>query len=251
MICDAHIHVGYFPRLGYQKPFYYSPRRMVGILNRCGVDEFIFSSTNAIWDESGDGMHREAHEILRLAGKNAHPFFWCTLEYFQHDPHLSNVPDFYQGLKIHGGESPWLKYPPKIQALLAIAVKRGWAVQIHTDKDAERGGMADYERYCRMFPLLRFDFAHGSPYEQTIEILKRNHNLWVDTAFVPLPVLSRWLEVPEISTKILFGSDLPAPQRHEAISLTSYYRKIINDTLIVCKKRLINDNFHHFLHGVK
>lgn len=47
MLCDAHIHVGYYARMGHDKPFYYSPRRVVGVLNRCGVDEFIVSSTCA------------------------------------------------------------------------------------------------------------------------------------------------------------------------------------------------------------
>ena len=40
MICDAHVHVGYFPRKGWEEPFYYSPRRILGILDRAGVDEY-------------------------------------------------------------------------------------------------------------------------------------------------------------------------------------------------------------------
>ena len=109
MTCDAHVHVGYFPRKGREEPFYYSPRRVLGILDRAGVMEFIFSSTNAVWDFNGDAMHREAREILRLAGKRAHAFFWVTDEYLKHDPDLSGLPDFYEGFKLHGGETPWLR----------------------------------------------------------------------------------------------------------------------------------------------
>ena len=43
MIYDAHIHMGYYLWAGYTEPFYYSPRRIVGLMDRCGVDEFIVS----------------------------------------------------------------------------------------------------------------------------------------------------------------------------------------------------------------
>ena len=75
MICDAHIHTGYYLRAGYAEPFYYSPRRIVGLMDRCGVDEFIVSSTCAQIDGiSIADMIREAQEMKRLAGNRAHVF---------------------------------------------------------------------------------------------------------------------------------------------------------------------------------
>ena len=79
MICDAHIHIGYYPRKGYGRPFYYSPRRIVGILDRCGVGEFIVSSTCAQMEEiSIADIVRETREMKRLAGNRAHVFFWLS-----------------------------------------------------------------------------------------------------------------------------------------------------------------------------
>ena len=52
MVCDAHIHMGYYPRAGYAELFYYSPLRIVGLMDRCDVDEFIVSSTCAQVEET-------------------------------------------------------------------------------------------------------------------------------------------------------------------------------------------------------
>lgn len=248
MLCDAHVHVGYFPRWGYENPFYYSPRRIFGILKRCGVEKFIFSSTNAIWDESGKAMHAEVEEMLRLAGKKAHPFFWCTLEYFQRDPELTGIPDFYEGIKLHGGESPWLNHQDRLTALLRIAEKRNWKIQIHTDKEKKYGTMMEYEPFCRDFPHLHFDFAHGTPCSHAVGIVRRNRNVWVDTAFVPEHTLLKWKEEPDLRNRILFGSDLPAPQRHWDVSLTGYYRELCRNTYALFGEQPA-ENFHHFLYG--
>ena len=68
MICDAHVHVGYFSRKGEEEPFYYSPRRILGVLNRCGVNEFIVSSTCAQIDSiTIDDIVNEAKEMKRIA----------------------------------------------------------------------------------------------------------------------------------------------------------------------------------------
>lgn len=248
MLCDAHVHVGYFPRYGYEEPFYYSPRRIFSVLKRCGVEEFIFSSTNAVWDESGCAMHAEAKELLRLAGGNAHAFFWCTLEYFQRDPELSGLPDFYEGIKLHGGESPWLENQDCLTALLRIAQKQNWKIQIHTDKEKKYGTMMDYEPFCRDFQDLRFNFAHGNPGKLAGEIVRRNRNIWIDTAFVPEQTLLEWQADRDLRNRILCGSDLPAPQRHWDISLTGYCRELYRNTYALFGEKTAA-NFHHFLYG--
>ena len=76
MIYDAHVHVGYYSRKGREEPFYYSPRRVVGVLNRCGVDEFIVSSTCAQVEGIGiKEIVREAKEMKRLAGCRVSGFY--------------------------------------------------------------------------------------------------------------------------------------------------------------------------------
>ena len=229
MICDAHVHVGYFPRKGRKEPFYYSPRRMLGILTRAGVDEFIFSSTNAVWDETGEAMHREAAEMLRIAGKRAHAFFWVTDEYLKHDPDLSGVPGFYEGFKLHGGETPWLKHGRLLNRVLGIARERKLRVQIHTGEkdDKNANPISGYLPYCRKYPEVKFDLAHGKPAGEVPGAVNENDNVYVDSAYCGWDVVRGWLAVGARAERILFGSDLPVQQRLYNLSLTGYLRKVL------------------------
>lgn len=243
---DAHVHVGYFPRKGRDEPFYYSPCRILGILNRVGVEEFIFSSTNAVWDFEGDAMHREAREMLRLAGRRAHAFFWVTDEYLKHDPDLSDLPDFYEGLKLHGGETPWLKHPRLLSRILAIAEERKFRVQIHTGEqdDKTANPISGYLPYCRNFPGIKFDLAHGKPAEDVPRAVNENDNVYVDCAYCGADAVRKWLEAGAREDRILFGSDLPVQQRLFDMSLTKYIRKTIRG---FPSAQILHDNFKNFL----
>lgn len=228
-VSDAHVHVGYYPRRGYVEPFYYSPRRVFGILDRAGVGEFVFSSTNAVWDFDGEAMHREAREMLRLAGKRAHAFFWVTDEYLKRDPELEKVPEFYEGLKLHGGETPWLDNPAMLERVLAIANERKLRVQIHTGEQDDKNAnpISGYLPYCRKFPEVNFDLAHGRPEELVPRAVNDHDNVYVDCAYCDVSVVRSWLDAGARPERILFGSDIPVQQRHFDISLTAYLRKQI------------------------
>lgn len=106
----------------------------------------------------------------------------------------------------------------------------------------------EYEPFCRDFPHLHFDFAHGTPCSHAVGIVRRNRNVWVDTAFVPEHTLLKWREEPDLRNRILFGSDLPAPQRHWDVSLTGYYRELCRNTYALFGEQPA-ENFHHFLYG--
>ena len=243
---DAHVHVGYFPRKGYEEPYYYSPRRVLGILNRAGVNEFIFSSTNAIWDFSGDAMHAEAREMKRLAGRRAHAFFWITDEYLKTDPDLAKLPDLYEGFKLHGGETPWLKLPRLLSRVLAIARERRFAVQIHTgEKDGkDPNPVSGYLPYCRKFPEVKFDLAHGKPAAEVPRAVNENDNVYVDCAYLSSAAVECWLAAGAREDRILFGSDIPVQQRLLDTSLTEYLRKTLRGFSSV---RILHDNFRDYL----
>ena len=123
MICDAHVHIGYYPRKGYDRPFYYSPRRIAGILDRCGIDEFIVSSTCAQMEEIGiaDIVH-EARELKRLAGNRAHVFFWLSGHLYDQDPEMGWLESgVFEGIKLHEGETPWMKCRKKALRKILLA----------------------------------------------------------------------------------------------------------------------------------
>lgn len=225
---DAHVHMGYFPRWGKAEPYYYSPRRIFGALTRAGVDEFIVSSTNAVWDVEGTSMHAEAREMKRLAGSRAHVFFWVSMRYLEHDANLTRLPaGLYEGFKLHGGESAWLQKPELLMRVLIMARERAFPVQIHTGMN-DRGisnTINEYLPYCRLFPELSIDLAHGKPHEVVPTVLAELPHVYVDTAFVPHNVVQSWLDAGADEHRIMFGSDIPAPQRYSTISISAYLRR--------------------------
>lgn len=225
---DAHVHMGYFPRRGKEEPYYYSPRRIFGALMRAGVDEFIVSSTNAIWDTEGTSMHAEAREMKRLAGQRAHVFFWVGMRYLEHDPDLTRLPEgLYEGFKLHGGESPWLQNPKLLMRVLSMAHERSIPVQIHTgsNDNGVSNTLGEYLPYCRRFPELHIDLAHGIPHADVPKVLAELPHVYVDTAFVNHMTVQAWLDAGADERRIMFGSDIPAPQRYSRIGLSAYVRR--------------------------
>ena len=243
---DAHVHVGYFPRKGKDVPFYYSPRRILGVLNRAEVDEFIFSSTNAVWDFDGEAMHREARELLQLAGKRAHAFFWVTDEYLKRDPDLAKLPEFYEGFKLHGGETPWLEHPKLLNHVLSIAKERNFHVQIHTGEkdDKTENPIHGYLPYCRKFLEIKFDLAHGKPAGEVPAAVNENDNVYADCAYCSAAEVRGWLDAGAREDRILFGSDIPVQQRLFDLSLTDYLRKTIG---CFASTKILHDNFREFI----
>ena len=232
MASDAHVHMGYFPRFGHKSPFYYSPRRIFGILDRVGVDNFIVSSTNAIWDASGEAMHREAQEMKRLAGNRAHIFFWVSDIYLENDPNLAKLPEgLYEGFKLHSVETPWLKMKKEFKRVLDVAREMKFCVQLHTGEQGNGNGMMDFLPYCLKYEDIHFDLAHGSPSSQINEVLSKADNVWIDTAYVPFNEVIAWLENGAKKEKLMFGSDLPAQQRYRNVSLTQHMRDEISSVV--------------------
>ena len=253
MICDSHIHVGYYPRLSCNgELFYYSPARIARLMKHCGINSFIFSSTNVVWDFRARAMHLEAQELLRLCPNQAHAFFWCSLKYLKYDPNLKELPDFYEGLKIHGGESNWLAHPRLLRRLLSLAQERNWPVQIHMGKVSCDGGtIAEWEPVCKSFPQIRFNLAHCQPIDEAMPILLRNPNFFADVAFMSIDNFKRIQNI-KFENQLMFGSDLPVQQRFSSTGLTHYFKqtlKIYQKNLLISSAKFLSGNFFRFLNG--
>ena len=188
MICDAHVHIGYYPRKGYDRPFYYSPRRIAGILDRCGIDEFIVSSTCAQMEEIGiaDIVH-EARELKRLAGNRAHVFFWLSGHLYDQDPEMGWLESgVFEGIKLHEGETPWMKCRKKaLRKILLAASERNLPVMFHAGEDA-CCRPSKLAKVAREFPNVRFNFAHCRPMEEMAKVIAGCLNVWTDTAYMAI-----------------------------------------------------------------
>ena len=223
-MCDAHVHVGYYSRLGYEEPFYYSPRRVVGELRRSGIEDFIVSSTCAqVECISLTDILREAREIKRVAGTCAHQFFWLAGRFYNDDRELKVLDTgLYEGLKLHELETPWMGARRRdLERVLAIAAERGLPVQFHSgDEDCEPKTLA---KVAAKFPGVRFDFAHCCPMGEMAKVIVEHPNVWTDTACMAIDEFPR-LRDYDWCGRLMFGTDLPVWQSHENCSLMERLR---------------------------
>ena len=164
--------------------FYYEPKVVADVLKRCGVDEFIFSPM-ALQDVVPiEEVIREARETQAAFGPGAHPFYWVTGPFYDADPDFKILDDgFFEGVKIHELETPWVKERPKdLDRILSVLEERDVPVQFHS---GEVPGCYPHELlpFAKRHPKLCIDFAHCCPYKEMIECLKECPNLFTDTSF--------------------------------------------------------------------
>lgn len=250
MIADAHVHVGYFNCRKSGRVEYYSPRRVIGVLNRCGVDEFIVSSTSVQASPTVKDLIREAGEIKRQAGARAHIFDWVTWRLFQQDRKLvSCVDGLYEGLKLHEQEGHWLEHHHEdLLNVLDIANERRLPVQFHCGPDA----------YCspsrlmdiaQSYPDVRFNFAHCRPMGEMASVVARCDNVWTDTAYM---ALEDFKALPQYDwhDRLMFGSDIPVWQAYENVTLPRRYRGFKTAFLRTGLDKESDTAFRSFLYGV-
>ena len=224
MICDAHVHMGYYPRIGHDEPYYYSPRRILGILDRCGVDEFAVSSTcSQIEEICISELVREAQEMKRIAGRRAHVFFWLSGHLYDEDPKMSWLDvGIFEGIKLHEDETPWIKERRRdLRSILLVANERRLPVMLHSGLTEGCRPMVLAE-VAREFSSVRFNFAHCRPLDEMARVIADCPNVWTDTAYMSLedfPMLCDY----EWHERLMFGTDLPVWQAHEKTALNKLY----------------------------
>ena len=226
MLCDAHVHIGYYSRNGQERPFYYSPRRVVGVLNRCGVDEFIVSSTCSQVEGIGVAdIVREAKEVKRIAGQRAHVFFWLSGHLYDKDRGMRWLDlGLFDGIKFHESETPWMQKRQKdLLRILAVADERGLSVMFHSGQD-RRNHPLKLAKLAREFPSIRFNFAHCRPMDEMSKVFADCPNVWTDTAYMAFDEFPKLCDY-DWHERLMFGTDLPVWQAHEDCTLTRRYRE--------------------------
>ena len=226
MIYDAHIHMGYYLWAGYTEPFYYSPRRIVGLMDRCGVDEFIVSSTCAqVEGISVKDMIREAQEMKRLAGRLAHVVCWISGRMLDEDPTWGFLDcGVYDGIKLHEAETAWNQSrPDDLARLLSVAQALRWPVQFHC---GESDGMrpAELAKWAGRFPTVNFDFAHCRPMAEMAQVIAMHANVFTDCSYMPSELVAR-LGDYDWRGRLLFGNDFPAYNAQEGGGFSKLYRQ--------------------------
>lgn len=225
---DVHVHVGYFNCRKCGRVEYYSPRRVIGVLNRCGVDEFVVSSTSAqAAGITAKGILDEAREVKRIAGNRARQFLWVTWELYQaNEWQMLLDAGLYSGIKLHEQEGHWAEHHRlSLEKVLEVARERKLPVQFHSGPDAycsPRRLMQFAERYSDV----RFDFAHCRPMDEMALVMARCGNVWTDTAYMA-PGDFEKLSHFDWHLRLMFGTDIPVWQAYEDVSLTRRYREYV------------------------
>ena len=151
----------------------------------------------------------EMRELVRLGGDCIHPILWLTPRMMKCRyalPYMLHSKVSWQGIKLHWEAHPeWGGNKKLLRKALDVARLLGVPVLLHTgEKQVCRAG-----RFAEMIGEncdLTFVLAHGRPIGETIDVMRRFHNVYVDTAFMPIADVAK-LVGAKMARRVLFGSD--------------------------------------------
>ena len=136
--------------------------------------------------------------------------------------------------------------PDALYRVLSIAREKSWCIQIHTGNrgDVNENQISGYLPFCKKFSTVKFDLAHGKPFDELNQAVNEHDNIYVDCAYCTVDVVQQWLDNGAREERILFGSDIPVQQRLLDISLISYLRSILKN---FSSEMILSHNFQKFL----
>jgi len=222
-IHDSHIHVGQC-----FDDFYFSPPNLIKSLKELGIMKWAVSSPTT--SKSFDIARIELEKLIELEPNKTMPMLWVTKYMLENSNDLSQYfvfPIF--GFKIHGYSEIWDCNAKPIKRVFSIAKERNLPVLLHTGYKPGGPESGSYEKLISEFSDVKVILAHGRPENQTLNILKRNPNAYVDTAYISLDGLKDIYDKLG-SNQIIFGSDFPLDSHYYPTeSLTELYKNnIIN-----------------------
>ena len=212
-VVDAHVHVGQFGAK------YFDPFEIGQFLVRQGVVGCVASTPVAATGKHDEAI-RDLDRLMSVAGLSVWPLLWVTPGLLARHPDLDaplrRLP--YRGLKIHPRANKWSG--EMLDMAFRVAEERNLGIMLHTDDDYPAGN-------CRgllmRHPRAKVVLAHGRPIEQAQAVLRECPNAFVDTAFMPLPLI-RGLVGQGFGDRIIFGSDAPIDRCYYVGSSTRRYR---------------------------
>lgn len=133
----------------------------------------------------------------------------------------------WQGIKIHPeAHNEWSNTKALTSRAINIAVKRKIPFMIHTGEDVVANAIT-FENYYAEYPQLQFILAHGKPFQQALNMLKKYNNITIDSAFMNAKDVNRFCKAG-FPDKIIFGSDAPINKLfYRKLSTQEYIKKYI------------------------
>ena len=225
MIIDNHVHVGWFT------DGYHSPQEVWNSVVATGVDGMVVSSTSTC-AELYKVVIREMLELVRLGGERVRPILWLTPRMMKCRyalPLMLRSKIKWHGIKLHPEAHPeWVGNKRLMNKALEVARTLNVPVMIHT-------GNRNSCHAARFAPLIAendevtFILAHGRPLDETIAILQRCDNVYVDTSFMPTEDVCELIN-RGLAERVIFGSDAPINKiYYRDITTTVYIRQQIDE----------------------
>lgn len=223
MLIDSHIHVGQFEYL------YESPDCLMQFLSRVGVSYFAVSSTT-ICEGNYEKVFAELTELQQLCGHRIIPVLWILPQMLE-DGGLNRFMDSgirWRCIKIHPQLHPraWLPGSDALKQVVSIASILQIPLLVHTG-EMEGCYPSLYEDAFATYPNVTFILAHGRPIDETIEMMVKHLNCWVDTAFMPIEHVRKLCD-EHLSDRVLWGTDYPIPKYYYPdIDTIGYYHDLV------------------------
>ena len=226
-VIDAHIHFGRF----YDR--YYKPDWVIKLLKQFGVNYFAISSTTTC-SENYPKVKQEFESIRHESGLL--PVMWITPYSLEGNIAWLLESDIkWKMLKIHPflNKIEWKPNGSLFAEVLDIARELSLPLLIHTGHD--ECCRADlYEEAIKRNPDITFVLAHGRPIDSALDIAHRYDNAYVDTAFMPIEHIKRFVD-SALSEKVLWGTDLCIPNYFDPdLDLCEYYNSRLHEVRSFC-----------------
>ena len=229
MLIDSHIHVGQFDDR------YVSPSDIMELMELTGVDKYAVSSTTQCVCDYECVLH-EMTALIETDGSKVLPVMWLTPDAL--DGNIawyleSEIP--WRMLKIHPflDKTEWHPLGGCFAEVLDIARELNLPLLIHTGNDECCRADLFEEPICNN-PDITFVLAHGRPVESALGIAGRYANAYVDSAFMPMEDMDRFIR-SGLSAKLLWGTDLCIPKFFDPeIDLCEYYTARLKSLQSLC-----------------
>jgi predicted TIM-barrel fold metal-dependent hydrolase len=200
MIIDVHNHLGFRGDLGMCE------NELLKRMDRAGVDMAVCFPLPVFWDNDYVLEKAKAHpdRIIPFAGIN--PWWPNAREDLQRF-----LDQGARGLKLHPVRDAYsLAEKRLVDPLFEVCAERKVPVLCHGLHEWSNGPW-QFNEMANRFPSVSLIYAHGGHNwlrEDAIEVVKRNHNLYVDSSLMYSYYVTRYVE--EISPeRVLMGTDTP------------------------------------------
>lgn len=210
-VIDAHAHLGPYSLFFIAD---HSPKSMVRVMDRCGVDLALVSSHRAIQEDASKGNDETARAVDETEGR--------IRGYFVVNPWQDPVKELearaddsrFVGIKLHPELHQYALTSPRYQDVYAFAEQQRLPVLTHSWHGSHYNGLAEIGAVAERYPDLALLAGHagatGPGYEEIVDVARRHPNILLELcgSFGTGQRIKHLVD--ELGAhRVVFGSDFP------------------------------------------